>query len=324
MKAITLVHNRSCKSDQKVVRLVFLTGLFVLLMTQILMAQRSRDAYKTEYFNVEDGVQIEARTSGGHIELYGGKSDKVEIQIFVRRKNAYLSQDEYDLSDDFEVDFRKEGNKVIASARRIKSGWGWNSNNVSVSYIITAPIEANVDLKTSGGHLEVAMIEGKVELNTSGGHITLNEIRGNIDAKTSGGHIEMKDLKGQVEVRTSGGHIDLENGEGMFDIRTSGGHIDLDEVYGSVNARTSGGSVKAELLAVTGDIDLKTSGGSVELTMPADVAADLEIKGTRVKANLVNFTGSQTKTTIEGSINGGGNKVRLKTSGGTARLELIK
>lgn len=311
------------KDHQFLLKAVFITAVLIAVSTFSLMAQNESDAYRIETYNVDDGVQIEAQTSGGHISVYGGNGDKVEVQIFVRKKGRYLDSNNYDITEDFDLEVRKDGNRVIASAKRRKAGgWGWNNNNVSVSYIFKVPNESNVDLKTSGGHLEVAMIEGNLDMNTSGGHITLNEIRGDIEASTSGGHIEMDDLKGQVSVRTSGGHIDLNNGEGIFEMRTSGGHIDIDRVYGKVSARTSGGRIKAELLAVTGDIELRTSGGSVELSMPSDVGADLEIKGTRVRANLVNFSGSQTKTSIEGSMNGGGNKVVLKTSGGTARLEL--
>lgn len=304
-------------------KFTFITGIFILLMTTALLAQNERDAYQIKKIDVSNTPDIIARTSGGHIEVYGGNGNTVEIQVFVRKNNSYLSSNEYDISEDYTFSIEQTGNVVEVSAKRIKDGWGgWMNKIPSVSYIIKVPRTSQLDLKTSGGHIDVAMIEGEVNMNTSGGHLTLKEINGVIEARSSGGHIDLADIKGSANVRTSGGHIDLTNSEGMFELRTSGGHIDIDELYGSVNASTSGGSVKANMGVITGNIELRTSGGSVSLSMPASEGADLDIRGTRVRANLVNFSGSQTKNTIEGSINGGGYKVSLKTSGGTARLDL--
>lgn len=311
------------KSSIKVLWFTFFSGIFILLVTTALLAQNERDAYEVKKLSVKGNPEIVARTSGGHIEVYGGGGNTVEIQVFVSKRGDYFSKGDYDISDDYNFSIEQSGNTVEVSAKRIKDGWGgWMSKIPSVSFIIKVPRKSMVDLRTSGGHIEVAMLEGEVKMNTSGGHLTMKEVDGLIDARTSGGHIEMADIKGKADVRTSGGHIDLKKSEGLFTLKTSGGHIDIDDLYGSVKAATSGGSVNANMGIINGDIELKTSGGSVSLSMPSEEGVDLDIRGTRVRANLVNFSGSQTKNSISGTINGGGYKVTLKTSGGTARLDL--
>lgn len=310
-------------SARKLLWFTFFSGIFILLLTTALLAQNERDAYEIKKITVSGNPEIVARTSGGHIEVYGGGGNTVEIQVFVNRRGEYFSKGDYDISDDYNFSIEQNGNTVEVTAKRNKDGWGgWMSKTPSVSYVIKVPRKSMVDLRTSGGHIEVAMLEGEVKMNTSGGHLTISEVDGLIDAKTSGGHIDMTEIKGKADVKTSGGHIDLKNAEGLFTLKTSGGHIDIDDLYGSVKAATSGGSVNANMGIINGDIELKTSGGSVSLSMPAEEGADLDIRGTRVRANLVNFSGSQTKNSISGTINGGGYKVSLKTSGGTAKLDL--
>jgi hypothetical protein len=304
-------------------RLTFFFGIFILLLTTALLSQSTRDAYEVKRIDVSGSPEIIARTSSGHIEVYGGNGNTVEIQVYVRKNGDYLSSNNYDISDDYSFSIEQKGNTIEVTAKRLKDGWGsWMSKTPNVSYVIKVPRNSQVDLKTSGGHIDVAMIEGEVKMNTSGGHLTIKEISGVINARTSGGHINLSEIKGSADVRTSGGHIELEGAEGMFDLRTSGGHIDIDKLYGSVKASTSGGNVNASMEVLTGNVELKTSGGSVSLSIPSYEGADLEIKGTRVRANLVNFSGSQTKSAISGTINGGGYKVSLKTSGGTAKLDL--
>jgi DUF4097 and DUF4098 domain-containing protein YvlB len=321
MKTEAIKHN--IVDTKALLRFTFFAGIFIVLLTTALLAQNQRDAYQIEKIDVSNSPEIVARTSGGHIEVYGGNGDKVEIQVYVKKNGNYLSSSDYDLSDDYSFTIEQSGNTIEVSAKRLKDGWGgWMNKIPSVSYIIKVPTNSQLDLKTSGGHIDVAMIEGEIAMNTSGGHLNIKEVNGIVDARTSGGHINLTAIKGSADVRTSGGHIDLKEAEGMFELRTSGGHIDIDELYGSVNASTSGGSVRASMEVLTGNVQLRTSGGSVSLSMPSSEGADLEIRGTRVRANLVNFSGSQTKSSISGTINGGGYKVSLRTSGGTAKLDL--
>ena len=71
---------------------------------------------------------------------------------------------------------------------------------------------------------------------------------------------------------------------------------------------------------------LRTSGGTITCTLIPDVAVDLEAKtsGGRVSTDFVvepDIQGKISKSRLEGSINGGGPLLKLRTSGGNIHLQ---
>jgi hypothetical protein len=312
-------------SHDSLKKLYLLLALYLLssLFAINLIAQQRSEAYSIEQYPVDQSLFVQAITSGGHIEMIGDDVDAVELQLFVRKKGKYLSSSEYTLSEDFEFDSKYENGRLMISTKRKKQGiLSWGNSTPSVSYKLIVPKRLEAKLRTSGGHLDLADLEGDMDISTSGGHITVQNLSGTLKARTSGGHIELLDLEGEIDANTSGGHIKLTNAQGMFKLRTSGGNIDVENVDGELSASTSGGHVKAVMNSVNGDLSLRTSGGNVSLQMPGTTPADLELRGSNVVANLQNFNGQQSKSKIEGQINGGGYKIEMKTSGGTARLSL--
>lgn len=189
--------------------------------------------------------------------------------------------------DDMDISFKKSGDDVSIKGDFERSGFG--NNDIRVTYKVTLPQTYNVDLNTSGGSIEVEDLVGEVDAYTSGGSISLEDIQGNVD------------------------------------IKTSGGSLDLDNIIGKIDAHTSGGSIKLKLPTnPTKDSKVKTSGGSITAYLAEDVAVKLSAKtsGGRVSSEFI-VDGKTTKRSIEGTINGGGPKLVLKTSGGSVRIKEI-
>ena len=189
--------------------------------------------------------------------------------------------------DDMDISFKKSGDDVSIKGDFERSGFG--NNHIRVTYKVTLPQTYNVDLNTSGGSIEVEDLVGEVDAYTSGGSISLEDIQGNVD------------------------------------IKTSGGSLDLDNIIGKIDAHTSGGSIKLKLPTnPTKDSKVKTSGGSITAYLAEDVAVKLSAKtsGGRVSSEFI-VDGKTTKRSIEGTINGGGPKLVLKTSGGSVRIKEI-
>ncbi|NGP77743.1 DUF4097 domain-containing protein [Balneolaceae bacterium YR4-1] len=282
------------------------------------------EPYRVEEFTVSTPGNLNVRTSGGHITVKASESNRVRVEMYVRKNGRDLSASDYDL-DDFEIDISQSGNTVRAIAKRENgNNWKfWNNNNVSISFVVYTPREMSSDLKTSGGHIETDGLKGNQEIATSGGHLQLMNLMGTVDARTSGGHIEISDFEGEMNARTSGGHINVLNTNGSINLRTSGGHIDLERISGTVEASTSGGSINADIASIGQFIDLRTSGGNVNISVPDGLGMDLELRGNRVRTELKNFSGKVERDEVEGSINGGGPKISARTSGGTVRISFI-
>lgn len=210
-------------------------------------------------------------------------------------------------------------------------------------------VTERADLQTSGGSISVIGAEKDVFLFTSGGEITTRDIGGNLDARTSGGDIDVIDCKGNADLQTSGGDIEVENIGGTLDAntsggdvsgkrindrtsaRTSGGDIDLIDVNGAVNARTSAGDIDVEISMTDFSKDhrmfLSTRSGGIHLflpeKMPATITAEIR-NNSRWKRYEINSDFPLQESTENrervlrktGDINGGGDEIRLETSGG--------
>ena len=147
----------------------------------------------------------------------------------------------------------------------------------------------------------------------------------NVKLNTSGGSLSIEDLTGELDARTSGGSINVGNIIGDVELHTSGGSINTESITGNLNAHTSGGSIKVTIdKQLTEDAKLTTSGGSITAYLIPDIQIDIQAStsGGRVKSDF-DIDGKVKKMSVRGSINGGGPKLTLKTSGGSIKIKEI-
>jgi DUF4097 and DUF4098 domain-containing protein YvlB len=147
----------------------------------------------------------------------------------------------------------------------------------------------------------------------------------NVELNTSGGSLSIEDLVGKLNARTSGGSINVGDIEGDVKLHTSGGSITTDTITGNLDAHTSGGSIRVTVdKQLTEDAKLTTSGGSITAYLLADMQLDINAStsGGRVKSDF-EIDGRMKKMSVKGSINGGGPKLTLKTSGGSIKIKEI-
>nr|WKN35816.1 hypothetical protein K4G66_25950 [Tunicatimonas sp. TK19036] len=309
-------------------KLYKLTSIFLLVLG-VSFANASTDdqePYLTKSFTLNGRGDLLVKTSGGSIEVTGQSSNQVEVNMYVKKNGSwggwFGSKDDEDLSEyleDYEIEIDQQGNQIIATAKRKGSGWG--NNNLSISFKVKVPRDISTDLSTSGGSISLADLEGSHEVSTSGGSLNFDHVTGTTEARTSGGSINVDDYQGTLDAKTSGGSIRVYDSEGNLAVNTSGGSIVLDDVRGSVEAYTSGGSIRADIRSLEDQLTLKTSGGSINAVIPSGLGLNLDLAGNRVNTELQNFTGRSEKNSIQGSINGGGIDVTMRTSGGSVNLD---
>lgn len=283
---------------------------------------------------------VKASTSGGSISVTGDANQEAVLEMYVKpNNNRRLSEDEIQkiLDRDYEITLERQGNTLVAIAKR-KNGLS-GRNAVNVSFVVHTGNNVATDLSTSGGSIQLVGLAGNQNFKTSGGSLKVQNLKGNINGstsggsiqasnsegtialKTSGGAISLDGLKGDINVSTSGGSISGNSIDGTLSAKTSGGSINLKDLTCKVNASTSGGSVTAELNELVGDLQLSTSAGGINLTIPKNVGANLNLRGSRVNANnLSNFSGTNNKGNLSGTINGGGMEIQASTSAGSVDL----
>lgn len=316
-------------------------GMLFLLFTFI-SAQAFAGARDTvsKKFTVKYDGQLTLVSDKGSVEIGTTSSEIVEVTVYKEIRHG----DEDDLKD-FEVRFNQRNGDVEITGEFSNGGssfWGNRHNKVKIKYVIIVPDRYNLDVKTSGGSIEVEDIQGDVECKTSGGSlrfgdvrgevigrtsggsITLDDCEGNAQIRTSGGSISIGDVAGEVNAKTSGGSISIDRAKGSVYARTSGGSIHVDEVYGAIDASTSGGSVRAKIAEQPqDDCRLSTSGGSVIVYLARNIKVDVDAhtSGGRVRTEFpVTVRGTIKRNTLDAKINGGGPELYLRTSGGNVEI----
>lgn len=338
--------------------------LSFLFLVAVYIAGAQSSANEILYLNkplVNESIQyVEAKTSGGSIEVFGGNGGNARIEVYVSMNGHHmeLSRQELEekLNEDYELTVSASNQHLTAIAKPKEKTINWK-RALNISFKIYLAEKVSTDLSTSGGSIALSDISGVQDFKTSGGSLSLKKISGKITGKTSGGSISVSDSKDDLDLRTSGGSIVAENCSGKIELHTSGGSLDLRELSGDIVATTSGGSVNGKM--ITGDlkahtsggnvnlhelscsleastsgghisaeitkagkfISLSNSGGNIDLEVPKNTGYELKLYAEKiVTESLANFNGSTKEKRIEGTLNGGGIPITVDAGGGKINL----
>ena len=302
-------------------------------------------------FSVAPGGRLTIESDGTDLRVEGTRRQPGHRAHPAERLGAHAGA--------HDVDRRPSGNDVAVAAKHGNGKWtdwfgGWNLDG---RIEVQVPRDYNIDIRTSGGDIKVGQLKGDARGRTSGGDIQVVDIQGPVEMHTSGGDVRVEQVEGATRLGTSGGDIEIARLNGDLDAKTSGGYIHLDDVVGKVMARTSSGNVVAR--GVRGDSDLKTSGGDIRATIDGKIAAhtsggdvtaelvganrgisvsssggDLTVRvpkdtkgelnaatsGGSVRTELPVTTTEMGERKLTGTINGGGNPIHARTSGGSIKV----
>jgi hypothetical protein len=123
-----------------------------------------------------------------------------------------------------------------------------------------------------------------------------------------------------VEVENTNGAIDLTGVSGMHDLETTNGRINVTRCAGALDVTTTNGSITAELTSVAkgASLEFATTNGRITLALPRTLGVDVDAETTNgsIKTELPVSTRAVDRNELRGSINGGGTRVRLRTTNG--------
>lgn len=207
-------------------------------------------------------------------------------------------------------------------------------------------VGGDLSLRTGGGSIRVDSARGKLSaesgggsitvtscaqgaaLETGGGNISVERCGGRLKASTGGGSIELGDISGPAEIETGGGSIRLSSATGAVRAETGGGSIELNGVP-SAHAETAAGGIVAKFVSGSQRTDsvLETSAGDITIYLAPNlnvtVRASIELaNGHSIRSDFseihVNRESNESwpgprTITAEGTLNGGGPLVKVRT-----------
>ena len=310
------------------------TRLLVLAALVLAAAPALAESRLEKSLRLEPGGQFRLDTDTGRVTVTGSGTSGVRITVTSRGR---------EINDLLRFDFVEESGSVTVRARKKHLLSSWFDGGYSIRFEIEVPAQTRVDVHTSGGAIVAASLRSPAKLDTSGGSIEVRDLVGDLEADTSGGSIRLSDVKGKSRVQTSGGGIRANDHDGPLNAETSGGSVDLDHVTGDIRAHSSGGGI--HIVNAGGRVEADTSGGSIEtsfahgnsrggslessgggITVSIDPAAALSIDahGSSVRSELpLTVSGEISRRQLRGDLGKGGEKLRLRTSGGSVRIRSL-
>ena len=225
-------------------------------------------------------------------------------------------------------------------------------------------LKGDLDFTTMGGNISLTDSEVDGRVKSMGGEILVEDVIGDVNATSMGGKVIQKNVKSsgnsgeEVKIKTMGGPIELNEALNGADVSTMGGEITVNKVNKFLKAETMGGNI--EVTELNGWIEAKTMGGDIEvkmvgnpsdgkrdvkltsmsgdvyLTVPADLAMDIEIEIIYDEDDKVeiesdfnldknteesNKWGHSKKLIATGKTGNGKNKILIKTVNGNVHLK---
>ena len=172
---------------------------------------------------------------------------------------------------------------------------------------------AGASLQTGGGSIHVDKCTGEVKAETGGGSIDLGEISGGATMETGGGTLKISSASGPVRGETGSGNIELW-GVPSAHVETGSGAITAKFI------RAGNGTSSSELETGVGDITVYLV-SNVNLTIRASIEAanGQQIVSDFPEIKIASEGGEQwgpKLVSAEGSVNGGGPVLKVRTTMG--------
>ena len=296
----------------------------VTLKGQTLARRSSGRLWVTLEVTVPKNYSLDIATGGGNIE-----TDDINGRVALQTAGGGITAGNIGGSARLETDGGHITVKNVMGELVAETGGG---------HITAGSVGGNAYLHTSGGHIRVASVQGMAHLETGGGNVTLEHSGADLLAETAGGQIEVGEAAGLVRAKTGGGGIRVVRVSGPTDLRSGGGSIYLTQVDSAVKASTEAGGITAWFVAPAkqpGICELQSSDGDIVVYLPRQlpVTIDAQIqKGDEHRVIFdpafplkVSYDESSKGARIvraEGSLNGGGEVLRLRTVAGNIRVAL--
>ena len=237
------------------------TSVAILLFALLALPCSAADWQKA--FTVTGKPTVRVETNDASVQIAGGDSREVKVRVAARG---------YRIGDEVRISEHQVGDRVEVEVH-VPHGVVIGFSNRSVEIDVSLPREADLDIHTGDGRIEVTDIKGAARLSTNDGRIRVYRADGSLDASSGDGSIEADGRFDALEVRSNDGHVkvNIQAGSNIgaagWRVRTKDGRVDV---------------LVPEKLAA--DLEAETSDGHVTVDIPLQTSSQLS--GSRIRDKL--------------------------------------
>jgi DUF4097 and DUF4098 domain-containing protein YvlB len=286
--------------------------------------------------DVSGPIRLELSNVSGDVSIVGSADGKVRVHGDVRVSGFGFGSPQKRLDDLVSsppVELKGDTLRVGKETTRLR--------NVSISYAIEVPRDAEVNsasvsgsqlVRNVRGPVQAASVSGTVRGQGIGREVRLSSTSGTVTAEDCGDDVRATSVSGSVAVLNAKGDVLAHSVSGNVEIKNPGGRVDANSSSGSVEVRDADGDVKAHATAgrvtVQGNPsgnsywDLKTVSGSVDIAVPSSASFHLSagaVSG-EIRAQVPIMIEEQGKHSLRAHMGDGGGRVEIHTVSGSIEV----
>jgi len=278
----------------------YVCGLVLAALTAAIPAY-ANDWSKVYPLTGRPALRLDA--NDGSINLVSADLKEIQVRI---------TSEGWQIGKDVQVTENQNGNSVEIQVRVPEFHWQlFNLGRRSLRIELRVPREADLDLHTGDGNVDLQAVSGRIRVDTGDGGITSHDLKGEIWIHSGDGRIEGSGFDGALDADTGDGSILV---RGRFDA------LQLKSGDGTIDATAEVGS------RVSNGWSIRTGDGTIRLRLPQDFNADLDAHtgDGRIQLDLpVTVSGSFGKSSIKGRLAAGGGSLLVRTGDGPIYLERL-
>jgi len=285
-------------------KLLFSLSLAAVVMSSaacdvIEVAAQTQTGSFERTLQVSGPVSLSVTTGSGDIQIRTGSGETVHVVGRIRAGGGAVALDD-PAARISQIEKNPPIEQTGSAVRVGATGDNPLYRNISISYEITVP--ANADIRSMSG---------------SGSH-TIGSVRGSVTAQSGSGSINIAEAGGDVRARTGSGSIRIERAGGLVDASTGSGSIHAGAIGGAIKAQTGSGSVEMTQIANAG-ADVRTGSGNVRLDLADNAGFDFSARtgSGSIQVRQAMATRVQSRHRLEGTVGAGGAKVNVSTGSGS-------
>lgn len=254
------------------------------LTSPFALAQSGKTWDKSYTISGKPSVEISAGGAGIHTSSCGG----------CRTVTIHVDARDQDLKD-YIVEESANGNHISFHLKNREEWMGHRGNHgQSPEITVQTPTESDVDLRTGSGGLELTGVRGNLSVHSGSGGIRVQEAAGKLDAETGSGGLMADGGFSQFRMHSGSGAVALSLASGM-------------QLTAGSSASSGSGGIRLSLPRdFKASVHASTGSGSIHSDLPLTTVGDWS-RG----------------RSVEGTLNGGGPSLELRTGSGGVQIKGI-
>jgi hypothetical protein len=198
------------------------------------------------------GHRIELSAAASDVEIRPGSGSRIHVEAIQHGGSQ----------GDYQIDIVPAGDTLRVTESNRSFFCFFCSH--SLRYRISVPSDAQADIHTASGQIDVEGLSGAVALASGSGDVRAGDLTGGLTVGTTSGEVQLNDIAGKLNVQSISGDVKLENGKiDGATVSTTSGEVTLDGVAGLLKLSSVSGDIHVRE-ARDGQLDLSTTSGEIE------------------------------------------------------------